>query len=184
MISDAMFRELVWRLGGLLLAAIAAFSVIGYLIFLGFWTRTVKPLVLKEIQEFLGAQGHVDGQKESIRKEIINFNNDPANIATRNLAIASEVTRMKNEPVAVMEREREFKTSLENQIRRDDGLVRSEMNHWSKKVGEEQKELFSDFEAEVKKKLEPLNMMNERLVKIEGMLHVLMRNPQSSPPKL
>lgn len=175
MITDAMFHELVWKLVGLLTGITMALAGLGYLLFRGFWAKTVQPLVVAEIQTFLSTAVEQARHKEVVKAELEAYHRDQATVVARDKAIATELQRIKNTPQDTEARQTEIKRVVDDQIRRDDGLVHLELNKRIKTAADDQAAALKEFRLHIAEELAPLKGSYERLVKIESMLHTLLK---------
>lgn len=175
MLTDAMFRELVWKLAGLLVAISAVFGFAGYLLFLGFWKKTLQPLVLTEIKTFLDTASERDRHKEMIQKTVEDITSRQDSIAARDQAVEKVVSAMRNRPESVDARKKEIVDEIDNQVRRDDGLIYGELDKRFKRSEESNTHRMDQFESRLLREIAPLKESFERIVKIESMLHVMMK---------
>lgn len=174
MITDAMFQELVWKLLKLAGAFMAAMGVAGYLLFLGFWKKTVQPLVLAEIKSFADTAAERDRYREMIQKEVHSLTSSQDSVTTRDKAIESVVGNLRNRPEIVDARKKEITECIEDHVRRDDGLVHSELDRRFKQYKSDNDHRLDMFEERLLKEIAPLKESQERIVKIESMLHVVL----------
>jgi len=185
MLTDAMFREIVWKLCGLMVGCMAVLAVVGYLIFLGFWKKTLQPLVLTEIKTFQETAAEQERHRALVQRELEAAENNTVSATQRSATIRTTVTTLQNEPEEVKKRENEIKRIIDNEIQRKDGLLSKAFQEHHKATRED----LNEFEERIVKEMAPLKESFERLVKIEGMLHVLLKTvtpahgPSDSPPR-
>jgi len=171
MLTDAMFREIVWKLCGLLVACMAVLGFISYFLFLGFWKKTLQPLVLSEIKTYQETAAEQERHRQLVQKELEAAANTQTSATQRVATIKATVVMIENEPENVKKREDEIRRVIDSEISRRDGLIAKEFE----KKRNENDEALGEFEKKLLKEIAPLKESFERLVKIEGMLHVLLK---------
>lgn len=149
--------------------ACGGLSAIAYAIFRGFWSQKAEPLVKKEIEDFVKTTG-------TLEPTMLLFLQKPETKAL----IKAEFITLQTDTVYTNIRKEEIKSVIDDQVRRDDGIIHKELSLKIKEQNDMFKTKFDEMLDIQRKQAHELSSVALSTNRLEGMVTVLLRDKRTS----
>lgn len=164
------------------LGLVGGLGAVGYLIWRGVWSKSVQPLVVAEIATYHAKTDVAEAQRQFVRNEIIGHFAKVETQDAHRLMIRNEFALLQNQPDHVEKRLAFIKKALDDEIRRDDGLIHREL---ATKFDAHARTMDSKMDRildAMSRRDEKQDIMLGRMAKLEGMLAMLLKGSAASTP--
>lgn len=111
-----------------LAVTLTVFSSVVLLLVRGFWDRSVEPLIKTAIVTWMTSEAQILARRREIEAILTDWYSRKEQASARKEDVLASVRAWHNEPEEILIREAFVNKVIDNQVRRDDGLIHTEIN--------------------------------------------------------